>query len=197
MTPSFHRLPRIRLRLASLLLAVFIANILTAGAGLAASTDWLEHEKSHLTALHDAVSPDSPQSAPDQSTGKTQIKHDCHASHFFQGHVATMALIFSPAPSSLPAVSYLALAAPQGAAEVPFRPPRQSLILLHHTRHAGIPAVGAGRSVDRLSQPFHSPLFCAPGRCRWMLLEGISMKFRMIWPPLSDDQWLSGYFLFN
>jgi len=79
----------------SLLLAVFIANILTAGAGLTASTDWLEHEKSHLTALHDAESPDSPQSAPDQPTGKTQNKHECHASHFFQCHVATKPLIFS------------------------------------------------------------------------------------------------------
>lgn len=121
---GLRHLLRIKSRLICMLLAVFIANILTTGAGLTASTDWLEHEKSHLAALHDAESPDSPQSAPDQPTGKTQNKHDCHASHFFQCHVAKEPLIFSRAPSSLPIVSYLALAAPQGATEAPFRPPR-------------------------------------------------------------------------
>lgn len=123
-TPLFHHLLRFRLRVVSVLLAVFIANILTAGAGLTASNDWLEHEKSHLSALHDTESTDSPQSAPDKPAGKTPNKHDCHASHSFQFHVTTKPLLVSRAPSSLPPVSYVALTAPQGAAEAPFRPPR-------------------------------------------------------------------------
>ncbi len=132
--PRYVRVPRIvislsrrfqhlKLRVAALLLAVFVANILATGAGLAASTDWLEHEKSHLAALHDAGSQDHPQSVPDQPSGKPQIQHDCHASHFFQCHVTTSPLVFPPSTSGPPTAFHVALM-PDSSTEAPFRPPR-------------------------------------------------------------------------
>lgn len=108
-----------------MLLAVFIANIMAAGTGFSAPADWLEHEKSHYLVAADAqMDLDYPTPTPEKSAGKKQNKHESHASHFFQSHAATGPLIFPQNPSSLPTVSYLALAAPQGAAEAPFRPPR-------------------------------------------------------------------------
>jgi hypothetical protein len=120
---GLHHLLHIKSRLVYMLLAVFIANILAAGPGFSASPDWFQHEKNHLAALQDTESPDSPQSAPDKPTGKTQNKHDCHTSHFFQSHVSTTPLVFPRVSSPLPPVFYLALA-PQGFTGAPFRPPR-------------------------------------------------------------------------
>lgn len=121
--PLPRRIFQIRKQIVRLLLAFFMANTLMAGTGLAAPAAWLEHEKSHFVAWNDTGSPDSPQSSPDQPAGKTQNKHDCHASHYFQCHVAGISLTFSKGTSSPPPDLFLVFA-PQGATGAPFRPPR-------------------------------------------------------------------------
>lgn len=120
---GLHHLLRIKSRLIYMLLAVFIANILAAGAGFSAPTDWIQHEKNHLAALHDPHFQDATPSAPDQPAGKVQSKHDCHASHFFQSHVATKPLIFLPSVSISPSALRVSLVL-HNTAEAPFRPPR-------------------------------------------------------------------------
>ena len=114
---------RAKSRLIRALLAVFIANILMASTGFSAPAEWLEHEQSHFSAAHAQTPHGVADAAPDQPVDKVQIKHECHASHFFQTHVASGYLTFPPAPSASLFIAYLT-PAPRDTADALFRPPR-------------------------------------------------------------------------
>lgn len=117
MSMFHHLLLRIKSRLVLLLTAVFLANIFAASAGMAAPFDWIEHEKSHLASV-DGHAPESGSNQPAE-----KHKHDCHASHFFQAHVAQDLTKPQPASACILSVSYLSPAL-RDMADLPFRPPR-------------------------------------------------------------------------
>jgi len=114
---------RFKSQLVRLLLAVFVTNIMAAGPGFASPADWLQHEKSHFSAIQQPVDSNHTDTSPEQSSGQKLIKHECHASHYFQTIVAAGPLMFPPAPALAPVISYQAPVM-RDTAESLFRPPR-------------------------------------------------------------------------
>lgn len=118
----FRHVLRMKSRLVYLLLAVFVANIFAASAGIAVPFDWIEHERNHFAAFNGHTLASAQGSVPDQPANE-QIKHDSHASHFFHDYVASDLVVIQPAsPCSLP-ISYV-YPVSGNTADLPFRPPR-------------------------------------------------------------------------
>ena len=118
----FRHMLRMKSRLVYLLLAVFVANIFAASAGVAAPFDWIEHERNHFAALNGHTPASAQDSVPDQPANE-QIKHDSHGSHFFHDYVASVLTAIQPAsPCSLP-ISYV-YPVSGNTVDLPFRPPR-------------------------------------------------------------------------
>lgn len=119
----FRHTLRFKSQLVRLLLAVFVANIMAAGTGFAAPADWIEHEKSHFSAIQQPGDSDHTDTSPEQSSGQKLIKHECHASHYFQTIVAARPIVFPPAPALMPVIAYQSPVL-RDIAESLFRPPR-------------------------------------------------------------------------
>ena len=100
---------------------------MVAGTGFAAPADWLEHEKSHFSAVQQPVdsghSDDLADTSPEQPTDQKLVKHECHASHYFQTIIAAGPIMFPPAPSLALVISYQTPVL-RDTAESLFRPPR-------------------------------------------------------------------------
>lgn len=114
---------RFKSQLVHLLLMFFVGNILMASTGLSAPFNWIEHEKSHFAVTHEPALSGNPDASPEQPVGKKQIKHECHASHFFQAHVSSGLVTLPPVSAYIPSIAYLA-PAPRDTADTLFRPPR-------------------------------------------------------------------------
>jgi len=113
-------------RLALLLIVVFVANLATGSAGASVLRDWIEHEKNHVLHTMDDVHDSLDLSGP-TPPADPERHHDCHASHHYQAHVTS-----SPVPprvsASRPEPHPFSGLIPPGSADLPFRPPRASLI---------------------------------------------------------------------
>lgn len=118
-----HHTLRLKSQLVRLLLIVFVTNIMVAGTGFAAPADWLEHEKSHFSVVQQSGDSDHAGTSPEQPSGQKLVKHECHASHYFQTIVAAGPIMFPPAPSLVLVISYQAPVL-RDTAESLFRPPR-------------------------------------------------------------------------
>lgn len=118
-----HQTLRFKSQLARLLLIVFVTNIMVAGTGFASPANWLEHEKSHFSAVQQLADSDRADTSPEQPSGQKLVKHECHASHYFQTIVTAGPIMLPPASPLVPVIFYQAPVL-RDTAESLFRPPR-------------------------------------------------------------------------